>query len=81
MNALLLIIFRVMILFSVALLVVGIFKPEWVRFQQKQLGRITIIAVAIGICMIGAGAIYYAGNNNTEAGRKDNRRIEIMIVK
>jgi polyhydroxybutyrate depolymerase len=56
-----------MILFSVALLVVGIFKPEWVRFQQKQLGRITIIAVAIGICMIGAGAIYYAGNNNAEA--------------
>ena len=56
-----------MILLSVALLVIGIFKPEWVRFRQKQPGRITIIAVAIGICMIGAGAMYYAGNNNTEA--------------
>ena len=67
MNALLLIIFRVMILLSVVLLVIGIFKPEWVRFRQKQPGRITIIAVAIGICMIGAGAMYYAGNNNTEA--------------
>ena len=67
MNALLLIIFRAMIFLSVALLVVGILKPEWVRFQQIQLGRITIIAVAIGICMIGAGAMYYAGNNNAEA--------------
>jgi len=67
MNALLLIIFRVMILFSVALLVVGIFKPEWLRFRQKQPARITIVAVAIGIFMISAGAIYYAGKNNAEA--------------
>ena len=67
MNALLLNIFRVMILLSVALLAVGIFKPEWVRFRQKQPGRITIVAVAIGICMIGAGAMYYAGNNHAEA--------------
>jgi len=67
MNALLLNIFRVMIFLSVALLVIGIFKPEWLRFRQKQLARITIIAAAISICMIGAGAIYYAGNNNAEA--------------
>ena len=67
MNALLLIIFRAMIFLSVALLVVGIFKPEWFRFRQKQPARITIVAVAIGIFMIGAGAMYYAGNNNAEA--------------
>ena len=67
MNALLFIIFRVMILLSVALLVIGIYKPEWLRFRQKQPGRTTIVAVAIGIFMIGAGAIYYAGNNNAEA--------------
>jgi polyhydroxybutyrate depolymerase len=67
MDALLLIIFRVMILLSVALLVVGVFKPEWLRFRQKQPARITIVAVAIGIFMISAGAIYYAGNNNAEA--------------
>jgi polyhydroxybutyrate depolymerase len=67
MNALLLIIFRVMILLSVALLVVGIFKPEWLRFRQKQPARITIVAVAIGIFMISAGAIQYAGKNNAEA--------------
>ena len=69
MNAWLVIIFRVMIFLSVALLVIGIFKPEWLRFRQKQPGRTTIIAAAIGILMIGfagAGAIQYAGKNNAE---------------
>ena len=69
MNAALLIIFRVMIFLSVALLVIGMFKPEWLRFRQKQPGRTTIIAVAIGILIIGfigAGAIQYAGKNNAE---------------
>jgi polyhydroxybutyrate depolymerase len=37
-------------------------------FGQKQPGRITIIAVAIGLLMIGLiGAIQYAGKNNGEA--------------
>jgi polyhydroxybutyrate depolymerase len=69
MNALLLIIFRVMIFLSVALFVIGILKPEWLRFRKKQSGRITIVAVAIGILIIGftgAGAIQYAGRNNAE---------------
>jgi polyhydroxybutyrate depolymerase len=69
MNALLLNIFRVMIFLSIALLVIGMFKPEWLRFRQKQPGRTTIIAVAIGILTvgcIGAGAIQYAGKNNSE---------------
>jgi polyhydroxybutyrate depolymerase len=70
MNELLFIIFRVMIFLSVALLVIGIFKPEWIRFRQKHPGRTTIIAVAIGLLLIGftgAGAIQYAGKNNVEA--------------
>jgi polyhydroxybutyrate depolymerase len=70
MNALPLNIFRVMISLSVVLLVIGIFKPEWFRFRQKQPGRSTIVAVAIGLLMIGfvgAGAIQYAGKNNAEA--------------
>ena len=70
MNALLLIIFRVMIFLSVVLLVIGIFKPDWLRFRRKQPGRTTIIAAAIGLLMIGftgAGAIQYAGKNNAEA--------------
>jgi polyhydroxybutyrate depolymerase len=69
MNALLLVIFRVMTLLSVALLVVGIFKPEWIRFRQIQPGRTTIVAVAIGLLLIGlfgAGAIQYARKNNVE---------------
>jgi len=70
MNALLLIIFRVLIFLSVALLVIGIFKPEWLRFRQKQPSRATIIAVAIGLLMIGfigVGAIQYDGKDNAEA--------------
>ena len=70
MNALLLIIFRAMIFLSVALLAVGIYKPEWLRFGQKQRARLTILAVAIGILMIGfigEAAIQYAGRNDAEA--------------
>jgi polyhydroxybutyrate depolymerase len=50
--------------------VIGIVKPEWIRFGQKQPGRITIIAVAIGLLLIGfigASAIQYAGKDNAEA--------------
>ena len=70
MNELLFIIFRVMIFLSIALLVIGIFKLEWLHFRQKQPGRTTIIAAAIGILMIGftgTGAIQYAGKSNAEA--------------
>jgi len=70
MNALLLIVFRVLIFFSVALLVIGMFKPEWIRFGKKQLNRTTIILVAIGLLMIGligAGAVQFTGKKNTEA--------------
>jgi polyhydroxybutyrate depolymerase len=69
MNAMLPMIFRVMIILSVALLVIGIVKPEWVRVGKKQLNRTTIIAVAIGLLLIGfigVGAIQYAGRNDTE---------------
>lgn len=75
MIALLVITFRVMILLSVALLVVGISKPDWLRFRQKQPSRITIAAVAIGILIIGcigAGAIQYAGKNDAEAVNPGN---------
>jgi polyhydroxybutyrate depolymerase len=70
MNELLIVIFRVMIFLSVALFGIGIFKPELLRFRQKQPGRTTIVATAIGILIIGftgAGAIQYAGKNNAEA--------------
>jgi len=69
MNESLLMIFRVLTVLSVALLVVGIVKPEWVRFGQKQLGRPTIIAVALSLLVIGlsgVGAIPSIGKDNIE---------------
>jgi len=83
MNALLFIIFRVMIFLSVALLVVGIFKPEWVRYREKQPGRTTIIAAAIGLLLIGftgAGAIQYAGKNTAEAVSRGKTLGEAVYV-
>jgi polyhydroxybutyrate depolymerase len=70
MNELLPMIFRVLTVLSVALLVVGIVKPEWIRLGQKKLTRTTIVAVAIGLLMIGlfgVGAIQFTGKKNTEA--------------
>jgi polyhydroxybutyrate depolymerase len=69
MNESLFMIFRVLTVISVALLVVGIVKPEWVRFGQKQLGRPTIIAIAVSLLVIGlsgAGVIPSIGKNNIE---------------
>jgi polyhydroxybutyrate depolymerase len=69
MNESLLMTFRVLTVLSVALLVVGIVKPEWIRFGQKQLTRTSIVGVAIGLLLaglIGAGAIQFAGKESTE---------------
>jgi polyhydroxybutyrate depolymerase len=68
-------IFRVLTVLSVALLVVGIVKPEWIRFGQKQPGRPTIIAVALSLFVIGlsgAGIIQSAGKNNAEVVKPGN---------
>ena len=75
MNESLLMIFRVLTVLSVALLVVGIVKPEWIRFGQKQPGRPTIIAVALSLLVIGlsgAGAIQPAGKNSAEVVKPGN---------
>ena len=83
MNALLLIIFRAMIFLSVALLGIGFLKPEWLRFRQKQSGRITVVALAIGIFIIGiigAGAIQYAGKNDAEAVNRGKMLGEAVYV-
>ena len=69
MNESLFMIFRVLTVISVALLVVGIVKPEWVRFGQKQFRRPTIIAIAVSLLVIGlsgAGVIPSIGKNNIE---------------
>ena len=75
MNESLFIIFRVLTFLSVILLVIHILKPEWLRFRQRQPARTTIIAVAIGILIvgfIGAGTIQSAGKDNTGAAHPGN---------
>ncbi|MGZ8192320.1 MAG: alpha/beta hydrolase family esterase [Methylobacter sp.] len=53
MNTLLLIIFRLLIVLSVVIFFVGLFKPEWLRFRQKQPDLLIIIAAAMGLFIIG----------------------------
>ena len=70
MNEPLSMIFRVLAFLSIILLMVAIVKPEWIGIGNKQLNRTTIIAVAIGLLMIGligAGAVQFTGKKNTEA--------------
>jgi polyhydroxybutyrate depolymerase len=72
MNESLLMIFRVLAVLSAVLLVVGIVKPEWIRFGQKQLNRATIVGVAIGLLLagvIGVGAIQFTGKNTEAVNR------------
>ncbi|RPH80333.1 MAG: hypothetical protein EHM80_05540 [Nitrospiraceae bacterium] len=69
MNESLVMIFWVLTVLSIVLLVVGIVKPEWIRFGQKQLGRPTIIGVAVSLLVIGlsgAGAIQSTGTHKAE---------------
>ena len=75
MNALFLTIFSGMVFLSVALFVVGIVKPEWIRIGHKQPGRPTIIAVAVSLLVIslsGAGAIYPNDKKHAEAVKPGN---------
>jgi len=83
MKDLLLMIFRVLTVLSVALLAVGIVKPEWIRFGHKRPGRPTIIAVALSLLVIGlsgVGAIQPAGKNTAEAVKPGNVLSETIYV-
>lgn len=83
MNEPLSMIFRVLAFLSVILLVVGIVKPEWICFGNKQLNRTTIIAVAIGLLMIGligAGAVQFTGKKNTEAVNRGKMLSEALYT-
>lgn len=77
------VIFRVLTFLSVALLVIGIFKPEWVRYRGKKPGRTTIVAVAIGLLMVGffgTGAVQYAGKDNAEAVSRGKTLGEVVYA-
>ena len=83
MNESFVMIFRILAFLSVALLVVGIVKPEWIRFGQKPLGRSTIIAIAVSLLVIGlsgAGVIQPVGKNNAEAVKPGNVLSETVYV-
>jgi polyhydroxybutyrate depolymerase len=69
MNESLVMIFWVLTVLSLALLVVGIVKPEWIRVRQKQPDRPTIVAVAVSLLVIGlsgAGGIQSTGTHKAE---------------
>ncbi len=70
MNESLSMIFRVLTALSIALFVVGIVKPEWIRFGKKQPSRAIIIVIAIAVLMIGLigeSANQFTGKKNAEA--------------
>jgi polyhydroxybutyrate depolymerase len=72
MNTLLLIIFRLLIVLSVVIFFVGLFKPEWLRFRQKQPDLLIIIAVAMSLFIIGfTGAAEF---HNREASTPTDSR-------
>ena len=62
MSTLLLFFFRLLIVGSVIVLFVGLFKPEWLRFRGKQPDAVMTTVLAIGMFMAGftgAGKTYY----------------------
>lgn len=67
--------FLTLIVLSIALLVVGIVRPKWIRFGRKQLGRPTVIAVALILLTIGrsgAGMIQPVEKNDVEFVKPGN---------
>ncbi len=73
MSALLLYFFRILIVGSVVVLLVGLFKPEWLRFRGKQPDLLMTFAMAFGLFMAGftgASKTYYTPNATvTEAAK------------
>ncbi|MEP6889378.1 MAG: hypothetical protein ABI955_01630 [Nitrospirota bacterium] len=75
MNALFPTIFSGIIVLSVALLVIGIVRPEWVHFGEKPLNRTTIVSAAIGLLLIGltgAGVFQFTEKKNAGAVHPGN---------
>ena len=70
MNESLVIIFRVLMVLSMVLFMVGIVRSKWIHFGQKRPGRLTIIAIAfilLGIGLSEAGEVRAAGMKDVEA--------------
>lgn len=73
MSTLLLYFFRLLIIGSIAILFIGLFKPEWLRYRGKQPDLLMTLAMAIGLFMAGfTGASktnYTPDANITEAAK------------
>ena len=75
MNESLFMIVSILAFLSATLVVVGIVKPEWIRFGQKQLGRLTIIVIALILLVIGlpeAGESRSVGMDDAETVQPTN---------
>ena len=73
MSTLLLYFFRLLIIGSIAILFIGLFKPEWLRYRGKQPDLLMTFAMAFGLFMVGftgASKTYYTPDANiTEAAK------------
>ena len=75
MNESLFMIVSILAFLSATLVVVGIVKAQWIRFGQKQPGRLTIIAIALILLVIGlseAGESRSAGMDDAETVQPTN---------
>ncbi|SJM96155.1 hypothetical protein [Crenothrix polyspora] len=73
MNTLLLYFFRLLIIASIAVFFVGLFKKEWLHFRGKSLDAMTAVIVSIALFMIGftgASTTFYTPDEQVIAASK-----------
>jgi polyhydroxybutyrate depolymerase len=78
MSTLLLYFFRLLIVGSVVVLFVGLFKPEWLRFRGKQPDLLMTFAMAFGLFMAGftgASKTYYTVDSQVSEAAKAGIKI------
>ena len=82
MNTLLLFFFRILIVGSVAVLLAGLFKPEWLRFRGKQPDLLMTVAMAFGLFMLGftgASKTYYTPSSDISEASKSGVNISEAV--
>jgi polyhydroxybutyrate depolymerase len=70
MSAVFLYFFRLLIVGSIFVLLVGLFKPEWLRFSGRQPDLLMTFALALGLFMVGftgASKTYFSVNDRVSA--------------
>ncbi|GAB6142484.1 hypothetical protein JCM14076_32140 [Methylosoma difficile] len=82
MATLLLFFFRLLIVSSVTVLLIGLFKPEWLRFRGKQPDLLLTSAMAFGLFIAGftgASRTYYVPNAEISKASKAGVRINKAV--